>query len=111
MKPELIQTQDLRWIGIDLDQTIAATEPPKFELGEPLPGAVEYINKMWEDGYKPIIYTARGWDEYNVIEWWLDNHNIPYRRIICGKPLFKWIIDDKNIEFKGDWETAYSKIV
>lgn len=105
-----IEKNDLKWIAIDLDQTIADTKYPKFKLNEPMAGAVKYMNKIVEDGWKPVIYTARGWSQYAEVETWLDTNKIPYKKIICGKPLFRWIIDDKNIEFRGDWGDAYGKI-
>lgn len=32
------------------------------------------------------------------------------RRIICGKPLFNCVVDDKNIEFNGNWKEVEYKI-
>jgi hypothetical protein len=93
-----------------LDGTLAYTTPPLFDLGEPIPGAVEAMKKLDSDGWKLVIYTARHWSDYINIEDWLTKHGIPFREIICGKPLFRYMIDDKNIEFKGDWGQVLSKI-
>ena len=106
-----IENNELKWIGLDLDETLAHnTGMPDFNLQEPTEGAKEFVDQIVEDGYKPIIFTARGWTQYNIIEEWLDKHEIQHRRIICGKPLLKYMIDDKNIEFKGDWKEVYKKI-
>ena len=105
-----ISEPELQWIGVDLDNTLAHnTGYPEFKLTTPLDGALpamKEMNKKW----KITIYTARHWGDYKDIEDWLNLHGIPFRRIICGKPLFKFIIDDKNIEFDGSWTKTMKKI-
>jgi len=110
---EPIANQDLKWVGLDLDDTLATNAgSPDYELGEPTKGAKEFVERIVADGLKPIIYTARGWTQYNVIEDWLNLHKIPFRRIICGKPLFVAIVDDKNVPFHKDvtWARVYADI-
>ena len=102
---------ELRWLLIDLDGTLAYSEPPDYELQEPIEGAREAMEKLTSKGWKIIIYTARPWIDYEIIENWLNKYQIPFRRIICGKPLGKYIVDDRNLEFHGDWEETMRKIV
>jgi len=107
----MVEDEDLKWIGVDFDNVIAKNSgSPDYKLSEPLNGAKKYLEKIEEDGFKIIIYTARGWTMYDTIEDFLNKHQIPFRRIICGKPLFRWVIDDRNISFDGDWKKAYNKI-
>jgi hypothetical protein len=107
-----IKTKELKWIGIDCDDTIANnTGYPDFKLTTPIKGAKEACEELNRLGYKVTLYTARPWSEYNIIEDWLQKYNFPIKRIICGKPLFRCIIDDKNIEFKGNWKTALGKAI
>lgn len=102
-----IKNEEIKWIGIDWDDTVASNSGfPDFIPGEPLPGAVKALNKLNEMGYKITIFTARPWVDYQNIENYCEHYGIPVRRIICGKPLFKCIIDDKNVAFKGDWDKA-----
>ena len=104
--------EEIKWIGIDFDKTIADNSGfPNFIPGEPLSGAVESIQKLNNDGYKITIFTARPWADYSNIESYCKHHNIPARRIICGKPLFKCMIDDINIEFDGDWNKVLEKVL
>lgn len=106
-----IKNEQLKWIGLDLDHTLAENSGyPDFELLKPMSGAKEFVDKIVEKDLKPIIYTARAWHEYNNIENWLDQHEIQHRRIICGKPLLLAMIDDKNIEFNGDWDEVEKKL-
>lgn len=101
----------LSWLCVDFDDVIAHNSGKPYYLPTtPLDGAKDALVKLEKDGWKIIIYTARSWADYNTIEAWLDANSIPYRRIICGKPLGKYIIDDRNVEFKGDWKKTLKKI-
>ena len=107
-----LENTEIKWLGVDFDDTIAGNNGfPNFIPKEPLPGAVEALNKLNDAGYKITIFTARPWVDYQNIEKYCEHYNIPVRRIICGKPLFKWMIDDKNIEFKNSWEDVLGKIL
>lgn len=90
-------------IAIDIDGTICK-EKPAFEkvLTEPFPEALEKINKMKDDGHQIIFFTARGWNEYNVTKYWLDKHGFKYDLLLCGKPSYDYIIDDRSLQPKWD---------
>jgi uncharacterized HAD superfamily protein len=90
-------------IVIDLDGTIC-TEEKTFEkfLASPNKNSVSVINDLFEK-YFIIIYTARGWAEYNMTKKWLDNYGIKYDILMCGKPIYDYWIDDRAIKFEG-WE-------
>ncbi len=106
-----IKHENIRWLGIDFDNTITNNNGhPNYTPTTPIDGAVETLNKLAGDGYKIIIYTARPWSDYHNIEKYCENHGIPMRRIICGKPLFNLVVDDKNIEFDGDWKAVEYKV-
>jgi len=110
----LLQNQDLRWIGVDFDNVIARSIWPKSGIGEPMPGVKKSIKALIKKGYKIVVWTARPWSDYENVERWCKDNGIEVRRIICGKPLVRWLIDDRNIEFnpkKADaWEKALKKI-
>jgi len=106
-----LKDEDLKWASVDLDQTLATSKYPKFELGKPIKGAKKALEKLTEDGWKIIIYTSRGWSDYDKIEKWLIKHKIPFRRIVCGKLFARYYIDDRAIEFRGDWNEVLDKIL
>lgn len=109
MRP--LENQELKWICIDFDETIATNSGhPDYFLREPVKGAKQALERLAQEGWKTIIYTARAWVDYQTIEAWLAHYNIPFRRIICGKPLARWIIDDRNIEFDGNWDKVFDKL-
>ena len=105
-----IKEQELKWLAIDLDKTIAVSNYPNFKLQEPIKGAKESIDKLVAKGWKIIIHTARPWSDYDIIEKWLNKYEIPHRRIVCGKLFAKYYIDDRGIEFKGNWNKVLKKI-
>lgn len=86
----------LRWEGWDLDNTLAESIWPEMGIGEPIHESVFYLKQRYEMGYKPIIFTSRASSEYKDIANWLEDHGIPYRWIITGKPLMNRYYDDKN---------------
>jgi capsule biosynthesis phosphatase len=108
---------------IDLDGTICTvkTKEQSYHDVHPLPGAVEYLNKLKSEGHYIIINTARNMLTYNdslgkiianqapiVIEW-LKKYNIPYDELLFGKPYADFYIDDKSVEFNG-WEEIKNKL-
>ena len=104
-----LEVSNIYWIGVDWDNCLVDnTGFPDFIPTKPLPGAIEAVKKLDKLGYKIIIYTARPWSDYQNIENYCLEYGIPARRIVCGKPLFKCIIDDKNVAFNGDWEKAFN---
>lgn len=101
----------LNWLGIDFDDVIAHnTGYPEFTPLEPLKGAKESIQILKDKGWKIKIYTARPWADHRKIERYLKQHDIYFDDVVCGKLLVKWMIDDRNIEFDGDWSKIIQKI-
>lgn len=89
-------------IMVDMDGVIA-TEERVFDrpLAKPLPGAKEALAKLRAAGHSIVIYTARGWAEYNVTKHWLDEHGMAYDAIHMGKPIAHIWIDDRAIGHKN----------
>lgn len=96
-------------ICFDLDGTICYTRKPgqSYDEVEPLPGAVETLQRLKREGHHIIIATARHMKTCNnnlgkitavqgpVVFRWLDIHQIPYDEIWFGKPLADLYVDDK----------------
>lgn len=106
-----ITTDKLKWVGVDLDGTLSEFIWPDRGIGKIKPGAKECLDKLVERGYKIIVYTARQWSHYESIEKWCLDNGLTVRRILCGKPLFRHIIDDVNIEFDGDWTKITERVL
>jgi hypothetical protein len=105
-----LTNEDIKWIGVDFDETIASNSGyPNYTPGLPLEGAVDAIKEL-SIKHKITIFTARPWSDYQNIEKYCEFYGIPTRRIICGKPLFKFMIDDKAIGFRNNWKEVVKEI-
>jgi glycerol-3-phosphate cytidylyltransferase len=86
----------------DFDETICFRNSGEdYTKAFPISGVVEHINKLYDDGHRILIFTARGASSgrywlnvtYNqCLEWGLKFHSINPR-----KPSYDIIIDDKAI--------------
>jgi hydroxymethylpyrimidine pyrophosphatase-like HAD family hydrolase len=107
-------------VAIDFDGTL--NEYKEWGDGKiknnPLEGAVEAINTISSLGYKVVIYTCRmNVEVNNVIEQlpmlqnWLKENNLEFVEIsMTGKPIADIYIDDRAIEFKGNWNEVTERI-
>lgn len=110
MKQE-INNGHLTWVGIDFDDVICRNSGlPDFTPLELIDGVKEAIIDIRSKGLKPVIFTARGWDEHEIVKKFCKKHELDIEFIICGKPLLRYMIDDRSLEFKGDWKEIISKI-
>jgi len=99
-------------IAIDFDGVLQAknNEIKNFIcLDEPVEGAKEALIKLKNKGYKIIIYTARPWFLKQWVKFWLKYYGMPFDKIICGKPICMYYVDDNAIEFKN-WKQTMKKI-
>jgi hypothetical protein len=87
---------DLRWLAVDLDGTLAEPVYPLRGIGKPIPAGVNYCREMTDKGLRIIIHTSRSWEDYEGIERWLNDHDIPFKAIVCGKLLALRYIDDRG---------------
>ena len=91
-------------IIIDLDGTICTEENTySRSLAKPISGAVESINKLYDEGHTIIIYSARTWMEYEMTSIWLKTNNVKYHQLVMGKPIGDVWIDDRAIQF-NNWD-------
>ena len=89
---------------IDLDGTIC-DERKTFERSLAIlkPGAREVINHLYDTDWRIIIFTARGWAEYEMTLRWLNDNDVHFDELIMGKPIYDLWIDDKAMSAR-DWE-------
>ena len=105
-------------ICFDIDGTICELKSyiGSYELVRPLPGVVELMTKLKEDGHTIILYTARHMKtcggnvglvlakQGKSLFAWLDKYKIPYDEIYFGKPQADIYIDDNCYRFSGNWK-------
>jgi len=95
---------------VDLDGVVS-TEERVFErpLAKPIAGAAAALRALKDAGHTIVIYTARGWAEYNVTKDWLDRHGMAYDAIHMGKPIAHVWVDDRAVAFR-DWKQALQEL-
>jgi hypothetical protein len=82
-------------ISIDLDGILAKPiSPDNYEHAQPIKENIEKVNRLFDAGHRIVIYTARGWHGYDLIERWLRRHGVKYSQIVCGKLYAHAYIDD-----------------
>jgi hypothetical protein len=106
-------------IAFDLDDVIChrpnhyeSLGVKKYNYCEPDIEIIELINSLFEDGYKIVIYTARGMSQfkgnvsliyselYSKTIQQLDSWGLNYHQLVMGKIHYDLLIDDKAINSK-----------
>lgn len=87
--------EKLIWAAVDLDGTLAESVWPEKGIGKPIKRNVVKLRELHTRGWKIVIHTARGWEDYELIESWLRYYDLPFSRIVCGKILAQIYIDDR----------------
>lgn len=95
-------------IAIDFDGTITN------EVGDPYDETTwvhlkektinrKVVDFMWDlvtKDWEIIIHTARDWKEYKELKQFLEDYEIPYDYIVCGKPTADVYLDDRNMKLE-----------
>lgn len=108
-------------VCIDLDGTIShyVEWVDEKTFGGIVPNADSALRELKSKGYTIIIYTTRGNKE--LVAEFLSKNNIPFdyinenpnqpRNAIGGKPLADVYVDDRGLQFSGDWKNTLEKIL
>lgn len=85
---------------IDIDGTILTQQKPgEYEKCEPLPGALESINKLFDAGHQIVLYTSRNFKFVRQTHHQLRRFGFKYHHLEFGKPHADVIVDDRAIRF------------
>ncbi len=97
---------------IDIDGTITDDvpneEPERMSVVLPYSGAVETLNKWFDDGHVITFFTSRTEDVRDITEAWLDKHGFKYHGLLMGKPRggnYHWVDNHivKATRYEGKW--------
>ena len=103
-------------IAFDLDDVICFRPtgyedlgPEKYSYCQPYEETIQLVNSLYDDGYKIIIYTARGMSQFsgNIVEIYsklykqtndqLKSWEVKYHQLVMGKIQYDVLIDDKSL--------------
>jgi len=83
--------------------------PNKYDYCEPYIENINLVNSLYDDGYKIVIYTARGMTQFkgNIVDIYthlytktneqLNSWGLKYHQLVMGKIHYDILIDDKAI--------------
>lgn len=98
---------------IDFDDTIIGRD------NKPLNGVKDAMQRFKDKGWEIIISSARLdpvlWGEQlqfrvDDIVGMLNEHEIPFDKVVTHKPAADIYIDDKGFRFEGNWDIAERRI-
>ncbi len=96
---------------IDLDGTICKEEKRENRhKAILLKNAKKSLDKFKKLNHTIIIYTSRGWNEYEMTFKWLKKNKIPFDQLVMGKPIGEYWIDDRAIKFDS-WNQINETII
>jgi histidinol phosphatase-like enzyme len=101
-------------IAFDLDDVLCYRPegyehlgPEKYDHCKPYTGNIDLVNSLYEDGYKIVIYTARGMSQFkgNIVDIYthlynrtnqqLNSWGLKYHSLVMGKIHYDVLVDDK----------------
>jgi hypothetical protein len=101
-------------IAFDLDDVLCYRPngyehlgPDKYDYCEPYIENINLVNSLYDDGYKIVIYTARGMSQFNgnIVDIYthlftrtneqLNLWGLKYHQLIMGKIHYDVLVDDK----------------
>lgn len=107
-------------IAFDLDDVLCSRlngyenlGPLKYDYCYPIVENIEMVNSLYNEGYKIVIYTARGMTQFNgnVHEIYsklytktteqLKSWGLKYHQLVMGKIHYDVLIDDKVMNSNG----------
>ena len=106
---------------VDFDQTIRGWGD-LFAFYPPYEGAREFLHGLKDDGYKLVLFTSRlssVWhasegrdpargilEQVTYLREYCERFDLPFEQVTAEKIPSIAIIDDKAVEFRGDWAKA-----
>lgn len=87
----------------DIDGTLVTQgEPGKYHLCEPLPGALEKVNKLFDLGHIIIFHTARHWKHFELTYNSMKKMGFKFHSIVMGKTNADVVVDDRAVSSLDD---------
>jgi len=112
IKSKIIINAGKKEICIDFDGTLAVDNYPYTGSKDLIEENVKILKELKEDGWKIVIFTARGKEDRDKIKKLLDKNEVPYDKITNEKSSTALVfLDDRavNVPYNGKWGKAILK--
>ena len=105
---------------IDIDGTVTDDvpneEPERMSVVQPYDGAVETLNRWYDEGHVITFFTSRTEEVREITETWLDKYGFKYHGLLMGKPRggnYHWIDNHivRGTRYNGVWSDLVEKEV
>jgi histidinol phosphatase-like enzyme len=106
-------------ICFDIDGVICKTNNKNnYIKSKPIKKNIKYINKLYDEGFKIIVFTGRFMGRnnenifkakkvgFNFTKNQLKKWGLKYNKLIFGKPSYDIFIDDRCFFFKKHWHNS-----
>ena len=103
---------------VDIDGTVTDDvpneEPERMSVVLPYDGAVETINRWYDEGNIITFFTSRTEEVRDITEMWLNKYGFKYHGLFMGKPRggnYHWIDNHSVVgtQYKGKWADLVKK--
>ena len=98
----------MKTLVIDIDDTLIRSNRVScrrcgritYKNAKPIQDEIDYLNILFDRGYKIILYTGRGWDCYKFTVEQLFKFGVKYHDLVMGKPQGIYIDKDAKTTLK-----------
>ena len=113
-----VLTEGVKNYMIDIDGTVTDDvpneEPERMALVLPYEGAVDTLNKWFDEGNVITFFTSRTEEVREITEKWLDTHGFKYHGLLMGKPRggnYHWVDNHvvNGTQYEGKWADLVKK--
>ena len=88
----------MKIFAIDIDGTLTIeTDGWKYSERTPNLKRIRGVNKLYNEGHRIVLFTARYAVDKEITEQWLELHGVLYHELILGKIQYDAIIDDRSL--------------
>ena len=99
----------MKSIIVDVDGTVCEAINRDYENAVPIQPVIDKINYLYKHGYTITLYTSRGMNSCHgdiarileknegTLKNWLHKNGVLYHKLIFGKPLGDWYVDDRSL--------------
>lgn len=95
----------------DIDDTILKTKGHDYMGAVPIPGRIEFVNKLYDEGHYIMYYTARNthttkdWTAFTL--WQLRHYGAKFHRLSTDKQHYDIWVDDKSMNSEDFFKKSY----